>query len=518
MKKLLLILLSIFTILNADAKDNLFDRAQKREQLKNKRIEQFNSLKKLNANVNVPTLTKYSFWDDIGMLWNPSDAIKRNYSNDRIESEYYLTYTLDDTSYRYVYTYNGSGQIATITYDMYEFGTGNFISIGRMTYSYANNGLRVTQLMEQRDSTLSNWVPTNRYTLEMNDKGAYTESKFEYYDNISNSWIIQNRYTSTYTYYQNTRKIELELDSTYNANMQSMVLEYKMVRNINSSGQIRTISYYDYSSGIESFEEYDSVFYDANGIPTDLIAYDPSNAPNFTPWIKLSNLIWNGNFNPSLDLFENEPIGYIGYAPGIQGWEITSRTTVIFPDNFGSRVQLEEEYTNNNYVPSYKRSALYDSHLNLIEESEEEYDASTSKWLTMYGRKSLFTYDMTGNATEKIDKNYSFVDSAYVNAGKYEYSGYISIAQGLTTNKNTLEAKLFPNPSTNGSVNINLKLEQTSNLEIVLSDVSGKIISTESIYREKGMNTIKLDGLNKGMYIVSIKSESGVFRTKLLVQ
>ena len=110
------------------------------------------------------------------------------------------------------------------------------------------------------------------------------------------------------------------------------------------------------------------------------------------------------------------------------------------------------------------------------------------------------------------------MDTAYINNQKMEYSNFINVVAGVNHSSNTLEVKLYPNPSTNGNVNINLNLEKASNISISVMDINGRIVSNQEVNLGSGLNTVQLDGLTQGLYLVVISSEYGVSRTKLLVK
>jgi hypothetical protein len=84
----------------------------------------------------------------------------------------------------------------------------------------------------------------------------------------------------------------------------------------------------------------------------------------------------------------------------------------------------------------------------------------------------------------------------------------------------TDEFKLIPNPATDISQLI-FKTEKSGSVKIILTDLSGRLIKQiEEIYMN-GLNVydLKVDNLPKGMYLVSISTESGTKKTiRLSVQ
>ncbi len=100
--------------------------------------------------------------------------------------------------------------------------------------------------------------------------------------------------------------------------------------------------------------------------------------------------------------------------------------------------------------------------------------------------------------------NYYRLKQVDVN-GQYEYSGIVS-ANIETTYKDI--GSFYPNPSSNGLVN--LEYNSRSNSELVLSiySVSGNFITTKSIPVIKGINdlNINLTDLTNGLYLIKVDS------------
>jgi hypothetical protein len=269
-------------------------------------------------------------------------------------------------------------------------------------------------------------------------------------------------------------------------------------------------------SGLK-MDQRDSMFYTA-GLPTKLIANVFDTVSNtFKREYKLDDIMW-GSFDPTIDLFYNQPLGFIASIWQNNAWQLRQRNTTTFTDNFGSFIQLTEVYNLNNvWVNRYRYREVFDSRLNQIENAEENYSNQTSTWNPTYGEKYFFQYDMSNNIIEETNEMFNSSNNAYEKNGKTEYSEFISIASGINTSKNTIEVKLYPNPSADGRVSVNVKMEAASALNIKVSDLKGSVVYTDKKELGKGLNTIELSGLQQGMYMVEMSSEYGVARTKLVI-
>ena len=147
--------------------------------------------------------------------------------------------------------------------------------------------------------------------------------------------------------------------------------------------------------------------------------------------MKFDDLTWS-NFNSTTDLFYNEPLGYVISIWDNNAWQFEERTATTFTDNFGSYIRLTEVYNSSNvWVNQYRYKEVYDSRLNFIESSDENYNIQTNAWDIRYGQKYLFQYDMSNNIIEEINENFNITNNTYEKGYRYEYSNFITIASGI---------------------------------------------------------------------------------------
>lgn len=78
---------------------------------------------------------------------------------------------------------------------------------------------------------------------------------------------------------------------------------------------------------------------------------------------------------------------------------------------------------------------------------------------------------------------------------------------------------VFPNPA-NDKINMAFNLKETSNIEIVLSDISGKQMISQSQIANQGENQISLDVSNfsNGIYVLNIKTDKGNLNYKVVLK
>ncbi len=521
MKKLLLTLLMASVMLSSYATHhNPFKRGKDRNATHQKIKKNLPAIgfTKSNALVYVPTIEKYSQWLLDSARWMELYAVGSNYLNNNVDTRYQLSYDLSDTFARATYTYDGSNRLSGVMQSSYDSFTGTFTDIQRqtVTYSTVNNITSTLYYAENYDVMSSSWVPFVRYVTAIDDRGNEVKVLYEMYEN--NAWVVQGGYSSKITYLGNTRKIVEYVDSGYSQQTMQMEVNFREFRTYNANNQVLDISMFEFDGTALELVQVDSIFYDGQGLPVTLVMHEPDGmSGNLLPFYKLDNLNWGGNFNSVGDIYENQPIGYTGDAFDGSNWVKEGRYSVSFPDNYGSEIDLYEVYDNNNYVFEGRDSYINDDKKNQIEITSETYDVLSSTWTIINSNKEAYQYDMNNNILEDISMYYDAMTSSYVNSSRTEYENYISIVAGVSANKNTIETKVYPNPSADGIVKINVNMEQASAINIQVMDINGKLISKDVKELGKGLNTLGLAELNHGVYFVIITTDFGVSRTKLIV-
>jgi Secretion system C-terminal sorting domain len=516
MKKAFLMLVCVAIAACTYANHNPFKKSQEREKTMKKIKSSSFTFPTQVANISVATLHKSSFWDGLTSTWTPQSATKFVYENNNIKTVYEMDYLQSDTSFRVSYTYNSNNQLTQV---MIEFkqSPGVYIPANRYTVIYSNNNLKTIAVYESYDFQTQAWLPNARQTQELNSRGANTRYLSEVYSN--GVWETQFGYATNYTYLNSTSNKLVEIiDSSYSFNSMRFEADYRQVKSYNANAEvIDVLIYANNGFGLKLIEK-DSIFYTA-GVPSKLIGNEYDSLTNtFNRTVKLDNLVWS-NFDPNIDLYDNQPISYITSSWMNNAWQLEERTTTTFTDNYGSFIGLTEVYNSNNeWVNQYRYKEIYDSRLNLIENADENYNLQTNAWDPVYGEKNYYQYDMSNNMTEEINEEFNSTNNAYEKTNKFEYSEFITIASGVNATKNILEVDLYPNPAENGRVFLNVNMEAASDLTIRVTDLKGSLIYTDKKDLGKGLNTLELNGLHQGLYLVELNTEYGVNRLKLVVK
>ncbi|CAN5555335.1 hypothetical protein BH10BAC2_BH10BAC2_49910 [soil metagenome] len=121
---------------------------------------------------------------------------------------------------------------------------------------------------------------------------------------------------------------------------------------------------------------------------------------------------------------------------------------------------------------------------------------------------------INGDLTPESNETFKITLSNAVNATLADATGKGTIsnddASSVVANNNLIAAnnnniiKIFPNPVTNGNLNITVNGLYNSALQLTVSDVSGKVIKTQLLPAKAGNTKVDISALKTGVYFIVI--------------
>ena len=137
---------------------------------------------------------------------------------------------------------------------------------------------------------------------------------------------------------------------------------------------------------------------------------------------------------------------------------------------------------------------------------------------------------ITASGTTNVLKNYSFLDEnlpvgqnkLYYRLGQVDLDGRQTYSQIVEVSLNTTynqSFKVFPNPAKE-SVNVKYIAVQSGDIQLVLTDIIGNILSTQTHSTTQGINIINLNTnhLASGIYQISAQQPNGIkYHHKLVI-
>jgi Secretion system C-terminal sorting domain len=127
-----------------------------------------------------------------------------------------------------------------------------------------------------------------------------------------------------------------------------------------------------------------------------------------------------------------------------------------------------------------------------------------------------------GNGTTSETQNYSFLDdkkaysTAYYRLKQVDFNGKTAFSKVISTKSDFRKGKTRVYPTL---VNdwVNVDFNTTNEVALLVSDVIGRVVLTQKVKNTEWGNTFLLDlnGISKGLYFVSIKSDIGIESFKI---
>lgn len=468
----------------------------------------------------VPLHYRYTSTNNINEVKYFSE-VKNKYENNLLKEKYEYYNDTRDSSKRLTYYYYDANKYITQTiYKRYGENLQRYYNTDRVRYYYTDNYKSVCQYWEHGVPAEGVWYPNYKYYSSKDAFGNVTLDGNENYDFDTKLW--SGSFTkSTYIYKENTDLILTKIDSfTFEPNVYSP--RYKWINEFDSLGRIKKSENYIFYPGTwnlssKSFITYVGDAKEPNTIKSYIFNYE--NSAIYSVYIA-DSLKWNwydksamldaisirdGQYKP-INSYELKHYSYLDTTLRVE-----SKTKLTYLDANGSNLKEMFDTVNHKFVPTFKIYKFYNGNRNLTEISTTKYNLNTNTW-DLVGSDYYVNLYNPDNSLKEV--TYTYANFTI----KEEYLDYVEINTGYTTDKNTIQANLYPNPSANGNVSVNVNLEAASELSIKIIDLKGSVVYSDKKELGKGLNTVELNNLKQGIYIVELSTVLGVSRTKLIVQ
>lgn len=436
----------------------------------------------------------FKFFRDIYLHSDKNLNIKNfsslNFDNKQILSDNALSY-LPLKRVHYVTDYNQNWVFADSSEFMYYTSNPNkgklmyelvFFSSGiinKYYYRYSNTGLY--QSYSLSDFYNNSWHVSLRDTFVYNANSKCVSMEKQHFNNLTGSFYTVYKLLNTYNF-NNKLTEQVEYDNYYDMLNDTIVLYIKqrVLVAYNSANQYTSAVTQTYDTTNHTYKSSykENYYYDNTGKLNKVYMFEWN--PTLFKWDtvgKVTNISWYKWVSNNIeDLCKN----LLSYQEVTQYW--------------GSEVYFSK------YIISY--DPIDDE---VVDDLEMDYDPYSNTWY-IYDFKYLITRNsFYGNMiTQKIEQYFETGQSGYENKHKWVYKQ--PSPTGIAENNYTSSIKLFPNPN-NGTFYI-LCPDNFKNANITITDISGKIIMNKNLQLENHLNPINISDFEKGIYFVSIQSES----------
>ena len=141
---------------------------------------------------------------------------------------------------------------------------------------------------------------------------------------------------------------------------------------------------------------------------------------------------------------------------------------------------------------------------------------------TLTAQNIVPDFPYTGNWVNLMDNNSLSVTSTTapitIEAGGFKIFGNAAAlgTDEIVGNKNAVSLRLTQNPVSNGSATV--RYTHAKNGTLAIYDLAGTLVKTVKVSKDSGDDTISINGLKAGIYLIQLKSEKGVAVTKMIVK
>jgi hypothetical protein len=171
-----------------------------------------------------------------------------------------------------------------------------------------------------------------------------------------------------------------------------------------------------------------------------------------------------------------------------------------------------DDYQMGTYVGSGLRVYTYDANFNTLSLTISQGDSNN---LAPYLKYEL-TYDSLNYLTHEADGQYG--NGTWTNTADYYY-WYDTISLGSKTTDKSIKSGVYPNPAT-GNFMIVTDSQTTGQMDILIYDINGSIVSRAVTSLQTGMNKLNYDAaaLTPGVYIYELQINGATTRGKIVMQ
>jgi PKD repeat protein len=266
---------------------------------------------------------------------------------------------------------------------------------------------------------------------------------------------------------------------------------------------------------------------DSTGLTFGMANWFAANGNSVLPTVSNVMMQNTANYqNPSYLLNAGSPAlsGASFTAPNLQGNFFTPTTYVGAFDGTNDWTDCWANFDaqNTSYnTPNYGLSANGSYTANDLDVTFTNTSNGASSYSWNFGDGSAASTVAAPSHTFATPGDYTVVLQAINGTCVAEFSFVVSVGYAGIEEKGMISAiSLFPNPA-NESVNIALQSKEATNVDIVVTDNSGKIVSMSSnVQVAQGDNTLSIDTFNlaSGLYNVSVISENNAHNIKLAIR
>ena len=458
----------------------------------------------------------------------------------RMDSTFFTYYDYMGFLRKEILKYNSNGNIQIAYYQVWDFGTGDWINYSLSTYSYDINAILQTRLDQSLENNI--WVNDRLVSYSFDANGNELS-------NLRQSWengIWVNDYLNSYTYNNNGNRLTESHQYWENS---SWVNNHLYTLTYDNNGNMLTNLYVYWYNGIIEDSSLNTCTYDANGNFLTSLNQDWKNNSwvNFSKqtvtydandnWLSSLYQRWVNNAWVNQDLrsytydANGSQLTYLKQKWTTSGWENLELYSSTFLANGNILKRLCQNWENGAWLNVYLTNYTFDNNDNiqtiLIQDWENNTWVNSKKaeyeFLPGNARATAFEWD----ASSWIESLSNFhlnilIEGEFFLCYGIDIELYYSEGSGIDEQDASLSNSpihCYPNPVKD---QLNIKLDealQVSNYRIEFFSQTGKKVKTIEISADQASSStsFSLEDLPSGLYIMSVFYEKEIFSQKILI-
>ncbi len=335
------------------------------------------------------------------------------------------------------------------------------------------------------NSTTNDWNSTLKYIYHYN--ALYVQDAESIYSRIGNTW-------------KNTRN---GINYVFDANNNMLERTYEQLVSGSWTDRSRETCTYDASNRLLTSLQEDKTpgfWINQNNI---IYTYTGNKMASYTyqSW-NTSTGAWDNMLRNTYTYNTNDQMTSVTQATWTAGAWVDYRRSINYVYTGTELTSYEAEIwntTSSAYESSTKTSQTYDVNHDLLNSVTVKWNAATASWDNFL--RIDYTHDTYGNIASLSYKDWNNTSGNWVNAHKSTYfhrTGYV----GLNEHSAQGDPSFHPNPVVN-----QLIVSAGADQQAEILSLEGKLVITATL--TKGINTIDLTDLPKGIYLIRFDGKTG---------
>lgn len=342
----------------------------------------------------------------------------------RLDSIYFYNSAPDNLTGREVHSYDGKGNLITVTMD--EWIGGAWVAYTKQETTYNENGDQLSVTTSEFDGT--KWTYTDKYESKYND--AFKQTEFTHYQWGTTDWtpFTRNLYTYTTNNQMATETFQQYVSGAWKDQSRTSYAYY-------SNGTLKSEIVENYKDG--AFVNYSKVYYEYNSALQQTLAevslWDATKT-DWVPYYKYMRSYTDG----LLTLVHRQD-----YNKSNSAWVDDTKISISYTDDGKVKEELTTSYLSSSWRNSNRLLYTYDAQGNKTRKGHQYWDANNGVWYDY--SEDTWLYELDGAKVTESHRNFNNTTQEwqfdYANVNYYTLPG--TGIEAVSSQPSAISRKIF---------------------------------------------------------------------------